>query len=53
MRPRRGYIWILTEKGLNNSFVKELFERYNMKYIAPAKWILNGYVIEVEEEQHQ
>ena len=53
MRPRRGNIWALTEKGMNNAFVKELFERYDMKYIVPAKWILAGYVVEIPEEELQ
>ena len=50
MRPRRGNIWKLTEKGEANNFVKEMFARYEMEHnIVPAKWILAGYVIEVED----
>ena len=59
MKPRRGNVWVLSEKGLANAFVKEMYERYNMKELVPAKWVLAGYVIEVaikeleEENTHE
>lgn len=53
MRPRRGNIWVLTEKGIDNIFVNEMYHRRDMKYLVPAKWILAGYVVEVPENEEQ
>lgn len=51
MRPRRGNVWVLSEKGLANIFVSEMYQRYDMKELVPAKWVLAGYVIEVAKEE--
>ena len=46
-----GKRWILTGIGLQTPFVREMFMQYPLyRHKVPAKWILNNYVTEVEED---
>lgn len=46
-----GKMFILTPSGLKSEYVRELFSLYPMyRHKVPAKWLFNGYVVEVEEE---
>lgn len=51
LEPDKGYIWVLSKKGLENEFVRTMFSRYDMQGIVPGKWILNGYVVQIKEEE--
>lgn len=50
LEPEKGYIWVLSKKGLENEFVRTMFNRYDMNKLVPGKWILNGYVVQEKEE---
>ena len=51
MRPRKGNIWVLSAKGLQNEFVRTMYVQYDMKNLVPAKWVLAGYVVEIPEDE--
>ena len=46
-----GKRFILTKDGLTKEFVREMFNLYPVyRYKVPAKWILNKYVEDVEDD---
>ena len=51
VRPRKGNIWVLSAKGLQNEFVRTMYVQYDMKNLVPAKWVLAGYVVEIPEDE--
>ncbi len=51
IEAEKGKRFILTAVGLSKDFVREMYSLYSIyKHQVPAKWLLNKYVEEVEDD---